>query len=309
MKRLFLKLSVLSILVVSSVAFIEERGLALGKKPNPAEREQEEYHLKRRIKPILMDVLKEKFLALSVNVMYVRQRDPILTKDSDIENVALPGFGNRATLSNKPGQITGFIERYERYRFLVLMVTAPLTPTVEMSVTHLLKEEAGLELGSKDTFNIEIAADIKREKSVSGKEKEYPDGKSTSNETEGNEIDNLFKKIKKDEAVRQKRLTKLFPDLTQKKGKIDPRMEAESSKHLILSREAYFNNDLNTALNEVIESININPYSSKSYEMLGSIYYRLKWKNLALNNWTKALALDPDNRKLSRYIEKLRTEL
>jgi len=62
-------------------------------------------------------------------------------------------------------------------------------------------------------------------------------------------------------------------------------------------------------LNEVIEAININPYASKSYEMLGSIYYRLKWYNLALNNWEKALALDPENRKLSKYIEKAKREL
>ena len=314
MKRVWWKWIALSLLTAYIAIALGDTVLALGKAPSPAEREQEEYRLKRRIQPLLTDVLKEKFLALSVNVLYVLQRDPILTKDSEIQNVSLPGFGNKATLSNKPGQITGFVERYARYRFLILMVSTPLTPVVEKSVTHLLEEKAGLELGTKDTFNVEIVADVRPKKEKPGgkgediqweKQKDAPEG-----EEEGDaEFDEIFKEIQKNRMATQKRLARLFPDLEKQKGTIEPRMEAESSKHLILSREAYFNNDLNTALNEVIESISINPYSSKSYEMLGSIYYRLKWHNLALNNWTKALALDPDNKKLSRYIEKLRAEL
>ncbi len=293
----------LSVLFVLSIVFVVNTGFALGKKPNPAEREQEEYQLKRKLRPILVDVLKDKFLALSVNVLYVLQRDPILTKDPEIENVNLPGFGNKAILANKPGQITGFIERYARYRFLVLMVSMPLTPAVERSITHLLKEQAGLELGTKDTFNVEVLAEVPREEGGTEIGKKLPEEKKDE------ETGNLLEEVNQDEIAKQESLAKLSPDLGKKKSEIDPRMEAESSKHLIQSRKAYFNNDLTTALNKVIESININPYSSKSYEMLGSIYYRLKWYNLALSNWTKALTLDPDNKKLNRYIEKLKTEL
>ena len=133
---------------------------AISLKPSKAETEQEEYTLKRSLRPVLIDVLKNKYVTLSVNVLYILQRDPILTKKSEIEQFNLPGFGNRATLANKPGQITGFIERHVRYRFIILLVATPLSPSVEQSLTHLLQEKMGLELEARDTFNIEVIAPI-----------------------------------------------------------------------------------------------------------------------------------------------------
>jgi tetratricopeptide (TPR) repeat protein len=194
-------------------------------------------------------------------------------------------------------------------------VATPLSPSVEQSLTHLLQEKMGLELEARDTFNIEVIApiqDIKnRDNLLAHKtnEGEDPFDNETAEEKKEKEIDDLIDELDKDKIQKQKRMERLFPGIDQKPEEIDPRKEAESSKHLILSRQAFFKNDLNAALNEVITAININPFSSKSYEMLGSIYYRLKWKNLALNNWTKALALDPDNRKLNMFIDKVKNEL
>ena len=305
-------------IMISLILSFSGLTFAINLKPSTAETEQEEYTLKRSLRPILIDVLKEKYITLSVNVLYILQRDPILTKNSDVEQFSLPGFGNKATLANKPGQITGFLERYVRYRFLILLVATPLNPSVEQSLTHLLKDKIGLELGVRDTFTVEVVASIKDIKKRDDLEKDSPldnenetadERKEKADERKEKEIDDLIDEMDKEKAQKQKRMERLFPGIDQKPEEIDPRKEAESSKHLILSRQAFFKNDLNAALNEVISAININPYSSKSYEMLGSIYYRLKWKNLALNNWTKALALDPDNRKLNMFIDKVKNEL
>jgi len=304
----------LNLIIVLMIAF-SGITFAISLKPSKAETEQEEYALKRSLRPVLIDVLKNKYVTLSVNVLYILQRDPILTKNSKIEQFNLPGFGNKATLANKPGQISGFIERHVRYRFIILLVTTPLNPSVEQSLTHLLQEKMGLELGARDTFSIEVIApiqDIKKQNNLlahKANQKKDPFGTETAEEKKEQEIDDLIDEMDKDKAQKQKRMERLFPGIDQKPEEIDSRKEAESSKHLILSRQAFFKNDLNAALNEVITAININPFSSKSYEMLGSIYYRLKWKNLALNNWTKALALDPDNRKLNMFIEKVKNEL
>lgn len=285
---------------------------AISVKPNPAEVAQEEYQLKRKLRPVLIDVLKKKYVTLSVNLLYIMERTPILTKNSEIEQFNLPGFGNKATLANKPGQISGFIERHVRYRFLILLVATPLSPSVEQSLTHLLQEKMGLELGVRDTFRIEVIAPIK---DLNDNPNDFMEFKNsafddeTAEERKDKEIDDLIDELDKDKIQKQKRMARLFPGIDKKPEEIDPRKEAESSKHLILSRQAFFKNDLNNALNEVITAININPFSSKSYEMLGSIYYRLKWKSLALNNWTKALALDPDNRKLNMFIDKVKNEL
>lgn len=273
---------------------------------NPVEKAQEEYRLKQQIKPVLIDVLKEEFVALSVNVLYVMQHEPIINPGSMVEQFSLPGFGSKVTVSNKPGEIAGFINRYIRYRTLVLLVSTKLSPTLEESIEKLLREKLKLELGTKDILVIEeVAAVRKDDEDLSMEEKVEKEDAEERKE----KIDSLFQKIDKERKEQKDRVQKLFPELDAPPESIDPIKEAKSSKHLISSRNAYFKNDLNKALNEVIEAININPYSPKSYEMLGSIYYRLKWKNLALSNWVKALALDPDNKKLSNYIEKVKREL
>lgn len=272
---------------------------------NPVEKQQEEYRLKKKLEPVLIDVLKKQYVALSVNIQYVMQHEPIINPGSTVEQFSLPGFGSKVTVSNKPGEIAGFINRYIRYRTLVLLVTTKLSPTLEESIEKLLREKSALDLGSKDILIIEEVAAIRKDKesdAASNIEKEKAEERK-------DKIDNLFQKIDKERKEQKDRVRKLFPELDAPPESIDPVKEAKSSQHLINSRNAYFKNDLNKALNEVIEAISINPYSPKSYEMLGSIYYRLKWKNLALSNWLKALALDPDNKKLSTYIDKVKREL
>ena len=306
MKRNIFKKRSGLIAVVMGLIFIGTGNAATRNTPiNPIEKQQEEYRLKQRLKPVLIDVLKEQYVALSINVLYVMQHEPIINPGSAVEQFSLPGFGSKVTVSNKPGEIAGFINRYIRYRMLVLLVTTKLSPTLEESIEKLLREKAALDLGAKDILIIEEVAAIRKDEEVSpvsGIEKDKAEERKEK-------IDNLFQKIDKERKEQKDRVRKLFPELDAPPESIDPVKEAQSSQHLINSRDAYFKNDLNKALNEVIEAININPYSPKSYEMLGSIYYRLKWKNLALSNWLKALALDPDNKKLSNYIDKVKREL
>lgn len=289
----------LIIIAVLVLLIIKRQGFALDTAPDPIERQRDEYRLKKLLQPILIDILKDEYLALSVNVMYILQHEPVINNQTKITKLVLPGFGTKITLNNKGNSISGYIDRYERYYTLVLMVTNRLFPSVENNIVNLFRERGHLDIGGKDTLKIMIVADER-------KEIEKPDEQKLKKEKN---LDNLIHKIKKDNKEKEKRLAKLFPNLKKPLGPVDPRDEAESSKHLILSRKAFYKNDLNTALNEVIEAININPSAPKSYEMLGSIYYRLKWNSLALNNWEKALALDPENKKLSSYVVKLRKQL
>jgi len=296
--RLFL-IGILSLL-------FQTPGFSRNTMPNTVERQQEEYTLKLRLRSILLDVLKEQYVAVSTNILYVPQNEPIVSSKSQIRTLNLPGFGTRVSITRDPNDISGYIHRYQRYRIINLMIRNRLSPSVEESIAKLLRDKAKLDIGRKDIFKILVIAD-EREIGIENTPVN-PDEKRT-NKGHTNKIDTLVRKLGNERKEKRKRLAQLFPDLKQPIGQIDPRKEAESSKHLILSRKAYYNNDLNTALNEVIESINVNPYASKSYEMLGSIYYRLKWRNLALNNWEKALALDPDNKKLNKFIDKIKTEL
>ncbi|MCP4749579.1 MAG: tetratricopeptide repeat protein [Proteobacteria bacterium] len=271
---------------------------------DPLEKQREEFRLKHRLMPILTDVLKDEYVALSVNVRYILQHEPILSKNSKVKRLKLPGFGTQITVANKANEISGYIDKQIRYRTLVLIVRRSLLSTIEESLTRLLNEKGDLDLGGKDVLSIIVLAGQFDQPD----ELKAPDFKKAENGKK-NKVDDLIRKIDEDRKDKQDRLAKLFPDLKQPIEPVNPRVEAQSSKHLILSRKAFYNNDLNLALNEVIEAININPYSPKCYEMLGSIYYRLKWHNLALTNWEKALALDPENKKLNQYIAKVKNEL
>ena len=295
---------VVMILAGLILMFARNWAFAAVTKPDKKEVEREEYRLKQKLEPLLLDVLKKNYLAMSVNIVYVLQRDPIVAPKAKIHQFKLPGFGSKATIASKANEISGYVDRYERYRMIVLMVNQPISATVEESLLNLMRDKGELDLGQKDRFNLEIVAAQQRK----GKKRLNVEDEKKQKQQRA-KIEDLVQKIKDDQTAREERLALLFPELKQPLKPVDSRKEAESSKHLIASRNEYFAGNLNNALNEVIKAIDINPYSSKSYEMLGSIYYRLKWYNLALTNWIKALALDPENKKLNQYIDKVRKQI
>ncbi|MDH5559463.1 MAG: hypothetical protein OEY59_01250 [Deltaproteobacteria bacterium] len=287
--------------IIAGIILLFTKQMVFGEilKPGITQIQKEEFALKQKIRPVLLETLQGQFVDLAVTVLYIQQQNPILSNDANIRRYKLPGFEGHINIASKADEIKGYIENFKRYRSFTLLINSPLTVEAETNLQKLLKESADLELGVRDNFNILIVnADAE---GITQEEKE--------SKKKQNELDKLFLKLGKDKKERGERLARLFPGLDHPPDQIDPRLEAESSKHLIQSRMSYFKNDLDLALNEVIEAININPYSSKSYEMLGSIYYRLKWHNLALSNWAKALALDPENKKLGKYINLVKNQL
>ena len=283
---------------------------AVDVEPSSVEVRREEFLLKQRLNLILMNTLKEQYLGLAVSINYVLTHEPIVSEKAKISRLKLPGFGTQITIADDSDGITGYIDKYIRYQTLTVITNNKVPDAIQESVARMMKDEADLDLGGKDSLSfVDIAgAAAAIDKGMEITNQQQPE-KANSDEAKKDKVDELVKKLDKDRKEKQERISQLFPELEQPLKTVDPRQEAESSKHLIQSKKAYYNNDLNTALNEVIEAININPYTSKSYEMLGSIYYRLKWYNLALNNWEKSLALDPENRKLNKYIEKAKREL
>lgn len=81
--------------------------------------------------------------------------------------------------------------------------------------------------------------------------------------------------------------------------------EAASSLHLLKARQAYYKKDYKTALEEILRSIEIFPNTARNYEMLGSVYYRLKWEDLAVRNWQRALEFDPNNQRLIDFLARV----
>ena len=213
--------------------------------------------------------IPEQFVDIVVNVRYVKAT-AVPQDKSGLENkVKLPGFDGYINPSQDAlvKEVTlPASETVLRYRTLMLLVTQPLSPSVERELRSAVEKAAGWDEEGKDIFKI------------------VPVGSSLA------------------------RAGKAQPEEEEEKYAVpvDPQLEAESAKHLLKARQAFFNNDLNLALTEVVESISISPNSAQNYAMLGSIYYRLNWKTMAIKNWKKSLELNPNNKKLKNYLERVK---
>ena len=82
-------------------------------------------------------------------------------------------------------------------------------------------------------------------------------------------------------------------------------MKMETTRYLLKARTAYQQEDFDSAITAIRDAIEVNPFSSQAFEMLGSIYYRLGWNGMAVENWQRALELDPENENLRKYLNKL----
>jgi cytochrome c-type biogenesis protein CcmH/NrfG len=83
--------------------------------------------------------------------------------------------------------------------------------------------------------------------------------------------------------------------------------EAQSTTFLIRARQAYFNGNYDRALDQILQSIAQNPNNPQAYAMLGSLYYAVDWKQLAVKYWEKSLTLDPENREIQELVAKVRS--
>jgi len=83
--------------------------------------------------------------------------------------------------------------------------------------------------------------------------------------------------------------------------------EAQATTFLIRARQAFFAGNYDRALDQILQSIEQNPNNPQAYAMLGSLYYAVDWKQLALKYWEKSLTLDPDNQEIQELVAKLRS--
>jgi tetratricopeptide (TPR) repeat protein len=87
--------------------------------------------------------------------------------------------------------------------------------------------------------------------------------------------------------------------------RIDMKAKVETTRYLLQARKAYMSENYDSAITALRRAIELNPFSSQAFAMLGSIYYRLGWNRMALENWQHALKLDPTNEGLKKYLMRL----
>ena len=307
------------------------------KLPPPPEQRKVERDLEKKIDIIFREVLPKDYVGVTVSIRYILETVPVTKVDKTISKVKLPGFENNVWVPTQSKKIIGIVNQVrpyttifavvntpvslfnvevirqildERIRFLNLtgrdvlrMVHVPFTTPAQSSVNTL--DNAAAELAKKEDGDEKVGEDEK----VDGEEKEEriedKDGGITDNKKpdagEG-ELE-LAEQKKDNETLEDKPEAILEPDPEPRR--IDQKTRVETARYLLQVRKAYLKEDYDAAITALRRAIELNPFSSQAFAMLGSVYYRLGWNRMAIENWQHSLELDPTNEGLKKYLMRL----
>ncbi len=307
------------------------------KLPPPPEQRKVERDLEKKIDIIFREVLPKDYVGVTVSIRYILETVPVTKVDKSISKVKLPGFENNVWVPTQSKKIIGIVNQVrpyttifavvntpvslfnvevirqildERIRFLNLtgrdvlrMVHVPFTTPAQSSINTL--DNAAAELAKKEDGDEKVGEDEK----VDGEEKkeriEDKDGGKTDNKKpdagEG-ELE-LAEQKKDNETLEDKPEAILEPDPEPRR--IDQKTRVETARYLLQVRKAYLKEDYDSAITALRRAIELNPFSSQAFAMLGSVYYRLGWNRMAIENWQHSLELDPTNEGLKKYLLRL----
>ncbi len=307
------------------------------KLPPPPEQRKVERDLEKKIDIIFREVFPKDYVGVTVSIRYILETVPVTKVDKSISKVKLPGFENNVWVPTQSKKIIGIVNQVrpyttifavvntpvslfnvevirqildERIRFLNLtgrdilrMVHVPFTTPAQSSVNTL--DNAAAELAKKDDGDEKVGEDEK----VDGEEEEEriedKDGGETDNKTPdagAGELE-LAEQKKDNETLEDKPEAILEPDPEPRR--IDQKTRVETARYLLQVRKAYLKEDYDAAITALRRAIELNPFSSQAFAMLGSVYYRLGWNRMAIENWQHSLELDPTNEGLKKYLMRL----
>ena len=307
------------------------------KLPPPPEQRKVERDLEKKIDIIFREVLPKDYVGVTVSIRYILETVPVTKVDKTISKVKLPGFENNVWVPTQSKKIIGIVNQVrpyttifavvntpvslfnvevirqildERIRFLNLtgrdvlrMVHVPFTTPAQSSVNTL--DNAAAELAKKEDGDEKVGEDEK----VDGEEKEERIEDKDGGKTENKKPDagegelELAEQKKDNETLEDKPEAILEPDPEPRR--IDQKTRVETARYLLQVRKAYLKEDYDAAITALRRAIELNPFSSQAFAMLGSVYYRLGWNRMAIENWQHSLELDPTNEGLKKYLMRL----
>ena len=295
------------------------------KLPPPPEQRKVERDLEKKIDIIFREVLPKDYVGVTVSIRYILETVPVTKVDKSISKVKLPGFKNNVWVPTQSKKIIGIVNQVrpyttifavvntpvslfnvevirqildERIRFLNLtgrdvlrMVHVPFTTPAKSSVNTL--DNAAAELAKKEDGDEGKTDNKKPDEGI--KDKINPDAGEGKLELDDQKKDN--------ETLEDKPEAILEPDPEPRR--IDQKTRVETARYLLQVRKAYLKEDYDAAITALRRAIELNPFSSQAFAMLGSVYYRLGWNRMAIENWQHSLELDPTNEGLKKYLMRL----
>ena len=287
------------------------------KLPPPPEQRKVERDIEKQLDIIFREKLPKEYVGVSVSIRYILETVPVTKRDKSISKIKLPGFENNVWVPTQAKNIVGIVNQVRPYTTIFAVVNTPVSLfNVEVLRQTLDDRVKFLNLTGRDVLKIihvpfttpakssiktldNAAVELAEADADNTIDADEQNNKGSINDEEpGLEGDqnNLMTTEVNAEAVLE---------ADPEPRRIDMKARVETTRYLLQARKAYMSENYDSAITALRRAIELNPFSSQAFAMLGSIYYRLGWNRMALENWQHALELDPTNEGLKKYLIRL----
>ena len=282
--------------------------------PPPPQQRRVERDIENKLDNILREKLPKEYVGVSVSIRYILETVPVTKHDKKISKIKLPGFENNVWVPTQTKKVIGIVNQVRPYTTIFAVVNTPVSLfNVEVLRQTLDERIKFLNLTGRDVLKFVHVPFTTPAKSFV---------KTLDNAAEElsevNQVDDKIEKVyKEDEDVvlgenevqvdlaKVDEMPEAILEPAQEPRKIDLKSKVETTRYLLQARKAYMNEDYDSSITALRRAIELNPLSSQAFAMLGSIYYRLGWNRMAMENWQYALELDPTNEGLKKYLIRL----
>ncbi len=283
--------------------------------PPPPEQRKVERDLEKKIDIIFREVLPKDYVGVTVSIRYILETVPVTKVDKSISKVKLPGFENNVWVPTQSKKIIGIVNQVRPYTTIFAVVNTPVSLFNVEVIRQILDERIRfLNLTGRDVLRmVHVPFTTPAKSSVNtldnaaaelAKKEDGDEGITDNIKPDAGEGELELAEQKKDnETLEDKPEAILEPDPEPRR--IDQKTRVETARYLLQVRKAYLKEDYDAAITALRRAIELNPFSSQAFAMLGSVYYRLGWNRMAIENWQHSLELDPTNEGLKKFLMRL----
>ncbi|MBC8257842.1 MAG: primosomal protein [SAR324 cluster bacterium] len=299
------------------------------KLPPPPEQRKVEHDLEKQLDVIFREKLPKEYVGVSVSIRYILETVPVTKQDKNISKIKLPGFDNNVWVPTQTEKIVGIVNQVRPYTTIFAVVNTPVSLfNVEVLRQTLDENIKFLNLTGRDVLKMvhvpfttpakssvntldNAAVELVETENDDAEEEKSADSEldnSTEKEAETKEYAGTLNTEEPDAANKEnagektEENTDAVLESDPEPRRIDMKAKVETTRYLLQARKTYMQEDYDAAITALRRAIELNPFSSQAFAMLGSIYYRLGWNRMALENWQHALKLDPTNEGLKKYL-------
>jgi len=282
------------------------------KLPPPPEQRRVERDIEKQLDVIFREKLPKEYVGVSVSIRYILETVPVTKRDKSISKIKLPGFENNVWVPTQTNKIVGIMNKVRPYTTIFAVVNTPVSLfNVEVLRQTLDDRVKFLNLTGRDVLKmVHVPFTTPAKSSVTTLDNAAVELAETENAETETDNGSIIDEEPGVEGQQENRAAaeenpEAVLDPNPEPRRIDMKARVETTRYLLQARKAYMSENYDSAITALRRAIELNPFSSQAFAMLGSIYYRLGWNRMALENWQHALELDPTNEGLKKYLMRL----